>query len=63
MKIYILTILLALLCTVLHAQISGTIIWKQNVDFSIQTANEYTEVLAESMCYTEEVGSPKFHIV
>ena len=59
MKIYILTILLALLCTVLHAQISGTIIWKQNVDFSIQTANEYTEVLAESMCYTEEVGSPK----
>lgn len=59
MKRNILTIFLALLCTVLHAQISGTIKWEQNVDFSIQTANEYTEILAESMCYTEEVGSPK----
>ena len=59
MKRNILTIFLALLCTVLHAQISGTIKWEQNVDFSIQTANEYTEILAEPMCYTEEVGSPK----
>lgn len=60
MKKYILTVLLALLlCTVLHAQISGTIKWKQNVDFSIQITNEYTEILAKSMCYTEEVGSPK----
>ena len=59
MKKYILTILILLLCTILHAQINGTINWEENVDFSIQTGNEYTEVLAESMCYSEEVGSPK----
>lgn len=59
MKIYILTIFLTLLCAVLHAQISGTIKWEKDVDFSIQIGNEYTEIWAASMCYTEEVGSPK----
>ncbi|MFR2070820.1 MAG: C25 family cysteine peptidase [Bacteroides nordii] len=59
MKKYILTVLFVLLCTVLHAQISGTIKWEQDVDFSIQTESEYTEILISSMCYTEEVGSPK----
>ena len=59
MKKFILTVLFVLLCTVSHAQISGTIEWEQDVDFSIQTGTEYTEVLISSMCYTEEVGSPK----
>lgn len=60
MKIYISTIVFALLvCTALHAQISGTIKWKQGIDFTIYIGNEYSQISTESMCYIEEVGNPK----
>jgi len=60
MKKYILTGLLTLFAYIVsYGQISGSIKWEQNVDFSIQIGDEYTEISVESMCYTEEVGSPK----
>ena len=60
MKKYILaSLVVSLMCNIIHAQINGTIEWKQNVDFSIQSGSEYTEILTKSMCYTEEVGNPK----
>ena len=60
MKKYILaSLVVSLMCNIIHAQINCTIEWKQNVDFSIQSGSEYTEILTKSMCYTEEVGNPK----
>lgn len=43
----------------LYAQINGTIEWKQNVDFSIHVVDSCVEILTKSMCYLEDVGSPK----
>ena len=60
MKKYILTSLLTLFAYIVsYGQISGSVKWEQNVDFFIQIGDEYTEISIESMCYTEEVGSPK----
>lgn len=60
MKKYILTGLLVLFAYIIsYGQINGSIKWEQNVDFSIQIGDEYTEISTESMCYIEEVGNPK----
>ena len=60
MKKYILAGLLVLFAYIIsYGQINGNIKWEQNVDFSIQIGDEYTEISTESMCYTEEVGSPE----
>lgn len=59
MKSILIGILGLFICSISYAQISGNIKWEQNVDFNIQIGNEYVEIITESMCYTEEVGSPK----
>lgn len=52
MKKNILTILFVfLVCTALHAQISGAIKWKQGVDFTIHTRDEYTEIFSRINVY------------
>lgn len=60
MKRYIITGLIGLFtCFITNAQINGSIKWEQNVDFSVHIGNNYVDILTESMCYTDEVGSPK----